>query len=110
MSGHRRRRRPDSGVKSENSALNLQNLGGILNLMNNIDINQLSSIIQSVGNISPQVSNQENANRDVDGKILERKTELEKALKTIVNADKTELLQVIIQIYTESRSQQNQNK
>jgi hypothetical protein len=124
MARHRRYRRYDDRIVESNEPGG-QNLGGILNLLGNVDLNQVGGLINGFSNILsnmniPQgsqssvnsVENVENVNpREINAGVpnIQRasKEELLRALQTILNSDKTELLQLIIQLYSASKSGQN---
>lgn len=109
MARHRRHGRyEDSGRGEANSAgngLDLSSLGNIAALLNTIDINKITSLLGNVTNNLPINAAGNDQNRDPDA--AQRKTELANALKTLINADKSELLQVALQIYAATKNNQS---
>lgn len=102
MSAHRRRNRNEE-TNSQTNGLNLNgiDLNSVAAIMKNIDINQLTSIIgslnQSQGNYNENnnIDDSEEAVRD----RRQRRREIVNALTTLMNADRAELLQVVMQLY-----------
>lgn len=93
---------------------NPPNLNGIINLLNNIDLNKLSSILSNIKlnqNNSQNVTSQQdteteteksemdlNQNEHEESEINSHKSELINALKLILSTDKKELLETLIEM------------
>lgn len=109
MARHRRHVRHDDSGRGENSSggngLDLSSLGNIAALLNTIDLNKITSMLGGLNNSLPVNTSGNGANRDQGAE--ERKIELANALRTLINADKSELLQVALQIYAATKNNQS---
>jgi hypothetical protein len=112
MSKHRRKHRDQSG-NDFNNGFDLGNfdLGQMGNLLNNIDPNQLSGLLNNIdmsqlssmfqgGSPENQGKSSSGGSNKVSG---DRRMELLNALKPMVDADKSRLLDSIIQLYAISK-------
>lgn len=113
MAAHRRHRRHESSKRNEPApgAAGL-NLGTLTSILGNIDITQLASILGTVGTILPQVTGSPGERQSSTGGALtpEGKEELVKALQVIISSDKSELLQVMLQMLSARKGEQNQGQ
>lgn len=109
MARHRRHGRYRDDGRGENSVsgsgFDLSNLGNIAALLNNIDLNKLSSLLGNITSTLPINNPGGDAVRDPDAE--QRKNELANALRTLINADKSELLQVALQVYAATKNNQS---
>jgi len=112
MSKHRRKHRDRNG-NDFNNGFDLGNfdLGQMGNLLNNVDPNQLSGLLNNID--MSQLSSmfqggapesQEKSSLGSSGKVSgDRRIELLNAIKPLVDADKSRLLDSIIQLYAISK-------
>jgi hypothetical protein len=136
MARHRRHRRPEEAARMENnppaSGFDLASLAGIASLLNNIDINKITSLLGTFGNgnINSGNLNSEGINGGSlstetldsgaavnrsgaqaagsgDAVAADRRNELANALRVLINADKAELLQVALQFYVANKNNQS---
>lgn len=71
----------------------------IANMLNNIDIGQLSSLL---GSFNPGSSEDDKRSRS-SGRGGEKAIELLNALKPVVNSDRAEIIDMVIQMYVISK-------
>lgn len=115
MSRHRKRSRQES-IPENSNGFNLNNLdlSGIASMINNIDMNELSAMINNVVKSEGSSEKEEN-NRELQdygrpvretnsGDATSRKREILRALRVLINADKSELLQIVVQLYASGRN------
>jgi hypothetical protein len=101
MSRHRRHSRyeeddiRESSSQQNNSPLGNFNIGSLAEIINSIDVNQLTKAINRAG---------EELDNDDSGDEA-RNADIIRALRTLINSDKSLLLQTIIQLYAQSRNQ-----
>jgi hypothetical protein len=101
VSRHRRpqRREEVKPVSNDSSFLKNFDLSSIATLVNNIDINQLLS---EMGNMT---DNKVESREDVSESSAEsRKSEIIGALTTLINADRNELIQIVLQLYARNKN------
>ncbi|AGK96316.1 hypothetical protein [Clostridium pasteurianum] len=86
------------------------NFGNIAQLLSNIDINQVSSLLGKVNNsqtdnnqIGEAVSNINTINQGNGARNTGRE-EIIRAINTLVNSDKSELLRIVMEIYGASKT------
>jgi hypothetical protein len=108
MSRHRRRTRHE-GSSQNSSGFNLNNLdlSSIAGIINNIDMNQVSAFLNNAVNNGGDIEKDEKNNQIPDSNTSNaesRKSELIRALRTLINADKSEVLQIVIQLYASARN------
>ena len=123
MARHRRHRRQEEASRPASntpaSGFDLSSIANIAGLLNSIDLNQVAGLLSSFnavnqnnGNMSTEninssaVVNNETNERS-ESSTAARKNELANALRVLINADKTELLQVALQFYAANRNNQN---
>jgi hypothetical protein len=96
MSSHKKRHKRET-FNEENSIPNNYDFSNIINLIKGIDINQLTEYVSTMNN-----TNQEE-NDEIDEGTA-RRNEILSSIKTLIDSDKTELLQVILQLYAASKN------
>jgi predicted transcriptional regulator len=103
VSRHRRpQRQDDTKTMSNNSPFKNIDLNSIATLVNSIDINQVLSEME-------KVSNQEvKGNENMDAAEV-RKAEIINALTTLINADRNELIQIVLQFYAKNKNNNNRS-
>jgi hypothetical protein len=79
------------------SLLNNINPNQLSNMLNNVDMSQLSSMLQGFNAPSGKTSSQPQSGSN------DKRLELLNAIKPLVDADKSKLIDSIIQMYTISR-------
>ncbi|MCM8709785.1 hypothetical protein M2651_01955 [Clostridium sp. SYSU_GA19001] len=95
MSRHRRTHNNESNDRMNNFDLSNFDMNQMGNLLNNIDMNQLSSIIHGFTGSS----NSSSAGK-APSAISDRRVQLLNAIKPLVDAEKSKLIDSILQIYT----------
>jgi hypothetical protein len=108
MSRHRRRTRQE-GASQSGSGFNLNNLdlSSIAGIINNIDMNQVSTFLNNAVKNEANTENGEKNNQTRDSNtssVDPRRNEIIRAMRTLINADKSEVLQVVIQLYASARN------
>jgi hypothetical protein len=113
MSRHRKHYRREESRQEEprtseqNLNLNGFDLSSIASLINNIDVNEISSYVNNLNknNNSTIKDNPENAEGNFEeDEAAMRKNELIRSITNLINADKAELLQIVIQLFAASRN------
>jgi hypothetical protein len=103
MSRHRRpQRQEDTKATNNNSPLKNIDLNSIATLVNSIDINQVLSEMEKVS------SHEVKGNENMDAAEL-RKAEILNALTTLINADRNELIQIVLQFYAKNKNNNRNN-
>jgi hypothetical protein len=109
MARHRRHGRHSDGGRGESasggSGFDLSSLGNIATLLNTIDLNKVTSLLGSFNNNLSDNTTNSDGTRDTGSE--QRRNELANALRTLINADKSELLQVALQVYAATRNNQS---
>lgn len=109
MARHRRHGRYGDSGRAENepaaNGFDLSSLGSIAGLLNNIDMNKISSLLGNISTSLPINTTGNDGSRDSN--VEQRKSDLANALRTLINADKSELLQVALQIYAATKNNQS---
>lgn len=109
---HRKRTKPDENINNNhNSNGGSLNFGNIAQLLSSIDINQVSSLINSINNkdtdknsiITNMVDKVDNGENYSDDEVRNQKStsreEIIRSINTLVNSDKSELLKAVMEIY-----------
>ena len=107
MSRHRRPQRREEVRPTNNDSSFLKNidLNSIATLVNSIDINQVLSELGNMNDSKPE--NREDVNVNASEA---RKNEIIGALTTLINADRNELIQIVLQLYARNKnSNKNRN-
>ncbi|AJA48973.1 hypothetical protein CPAST_c29070 [Clostridium pasteurianum DSM 525 = ATCC 6013] len=125
MSRHRSHHKRVRSKDSNNNAVNNSNtgsfnFGNIAQLLSNIDINQVSSLLGKMNNTERQtnvvenINTEENYNNDnvtsdesIDEPRKQKSTsreEIIRSINTLVNSDKAELLKVVMEIYGSNKT------
>lgn len=109
MARHRRHGRHGDGGRGESdgggNGFDLSSLGNIASLLNTIDLNKVTSLLGSFNNNLPANTTSNDGTRDSG--VEQRRNELANALRTLINADKSELLQVALQVYAATKNNQS---
>ena len=106
MSSHRRGQRREE-VKGSGSGLNLSNidLSSIAGLLNNIDLSQVTGLINNLSqNVGNNDANASSGNSNNSSEVAMRRSEIAKAVNVLINADRNEVLQVLLQLYAANRT------
>lgn len=93
MSKHRRRHHRDNTVQQE-SGFNINNIAQILK---NINVDELSSMIEN-----PSSDSKEEIEEKEEKNIGQ--TEILNSFKTLINADRAELIRTLIELYAASKN------
>lgn len=107
MGGHRRHsRREEPSVQNNGMNLNGIDLNSIASIVNSIDMNQLTSILGSLGQSQGANDGDEErpSNRQGIREREERRREIVNALNVLANADRAELIQIVLQLYGPNRT------
>lgn len=114
MSTHRsHHRKPISSKDSNNNNNGSFNFGNIAQMLSNIDVNQVSSLLGKINNTERQTNDGEQVNQNDYSKgansintfneaSSQKNTSREEIIKSInilVNSDKSELLRIVMEIY-----------
>ena len=115
MSKHNKKHREQRETNSSNgfdlNNLDLSQMGNLLNninpnqlssMLNNIDMNQLSGMLQGFNNQGNQNRTSENGQQQRSA-TNDKRIELLTAIKPLVDADKSRIIDSIIQMYTISK-------
>lgn len=110
MSKHRKHNRQRGSDNGGNSNFDVSQLGGLFNnmnpnqmagLLNNVDMNQLSSVLQGFMGNSGEGGNA--GETSAAPLANDRRIELLNAIKPLVDAEKSRLIDSILQVYTITR-------
>jgi hypothetical protein len=106
MAKHRKHNRQQGGDNTNN--FDMSQMGNLLNmnpnqlsgLLNNVDLNQLSSMFQGMSSNS---GGSENTGGNVQQPSGDKRMDILNAIRPLVDAEKSQLIDSIIQIYNISR-------
>lgn len=96
--GHRHHHNEDN-KENTNSMNNAGNANDMAQAFNNMDMNQLSSLFSSL-NMNPNNMNPNNMNANNMNNINDNNIKLLNALRPFLNAQRTDMLDKIIKIYS----------
>jgi hypothetical protein len=107
---HREKRQSNSSNGFDLNNFDLSQMGNLFNninpnqlsnMLNNIDMNQLSGMLQGFNNQGNE--NSTNVSGQQQSGVGDKRIELLNAIKPLVDADKTRIIDSIIQMYTISK-------